>query len=239
MRPLPCLPVGALDAPRFLTILGPAAMLAALALAGCGDELARPKLDRPRVAMVDGSPSVGVVADEDRTDASDNTITGIIGRLYSVDRVLDVLMVRMDGISARFFPPPDDSQQAFRDALAQIRSRAEYLHDVAGFLMACVATDRPASIGFPNASVADADRTDSDDTTTEALLGRLGSVANVLGALAKRMDDIAAASSGVCLVDSPGTGPWSPSAGLEALAAIQSGAMYVVRVSDELLATLD
>ena len=89
---------------------------------------------------------------------------------------------------------------------------------------------------FTNATVAEADRTDSDDTTTEALLGRLGSVANLLGALAKRMDDIATASAGVCLVDAPATGPWSPSAGLEALAAIQSGAIYVVRVSDDLLA---
>jgi hypothetical protein len=236
MRPHSSGPAHAFAAPRFPTLLGATALLMALPLAACGDELARPKLDRPRAAVSGGSPSVGSVAEDDRTDATDNTITGIIGRLYSVDRVLDVLMVRMDGIGASFSPPPDDDQAAFRDVLAQVRSRAQYLYDVAAFLMACGATGRPAPIGFTDATVAEADRTDSDGTSSEATLGRLTSVANVLGALAKRMDDIAAASTGVCLVEAPATGPWSPSAGLEALASIQSGAMYVARGSDDLLA---
>lgn len=238
MRPHSFGPARVLAAPRFPAIRGATALLTALTLAACGDELARPKLDRPPAAVTDGSPSVGSVAEGDRTDAPDNTITGIIGRLYSVDRVLDVLMVRMDGISASFFPPPDDGQAAVRDVLAQVRSRAQYLSDVATFLMACGATDRPASIGFTDAKVTEADRTDSDGTSSEAILGRLSSVANVLGALSKRMDDIAAASAGVCLVEAAVNGPWSPSAALEALASIQNGAMYVLRGSDDLLARL-
>jgi hypothetical protein len=58
----------------------------------------------------------------------------------------------------------------------------------------------------------------------------------VLGALTKRMDDIAAASAGRCLLHDGTIGPWSPSAGLDALTAIQAGAMDVVRAAGELLA---
>lgn len=196
------------------------------------DESARPELDYARSVVMDAAENGRSVADEDRTDATDNSNIGIIGRLQSVDRVLDVLVVRMDAISASFQVPPDDSKPAFRDVLAQVQERAQYVYDVAAFLLACGEADRPPPIAAAGATVAEADRTDSEDTSTEGLLGRLGSVSNVLGALAKRMEDIDAAAAGICVVHGEA---WASSPGLEVLASIQGGALDVVRVAEEML----
>jgi hypothetical protein len=152
------------------TIFPAIALIVAITLAGCGDEPARPEFGHSRPALTEASDNGRSVTNEDRSDPTDRTIVGLIGRLQSVDRVLDVVIRRMGAISASVGSLPGDSKPAYRDALAQIQERAQYVSDVADLLLACDETDRPSSFASPDGTVVEADRTDPDDTSTEGLL---------------------------------------------------------------------
>jgi hypothetical protein len=96
------LPVRGLPAVRAAVVL-----FAPLLLISCGDEPARPDLSLPRTAVLDVAENGRSIGAEDRTDATDGTLVDLIGRLVSVDRVLDVLFLRMEAGSAslRCSPP--------------------------------------------------------------------------------------------------------------------------------------
>jgi len=224
----------------------PALLALLVAGAGCEDTPRQP-LAPPALSTADAGDDEGTVAEADRTDGEDTSVKGIAGRLRSADRVLGVLGKRMDAISAPLLPPdpiipPDPVLPDFRAVLSQIQLGAGYVRDVAAFLEVDVcdgAADRPAPTGAGDGTVADADRSDDKDTSVESLLGRLGSVDNVVDALEKRMDDIDSALHPPDPVIPPEA---CVSEVLDPLAAIQVDAQHVIDVAVEIerqLATLD
>jgi len=206
--------------------------VALIALA-CGDEVTRAPLEPPRFGAMEVQKGWSI-DEKDRTDESDNSIVGLFARLHSLDRVLDVLVARMHAIDATFGPPPDDDRDDFSAVLTRIQVRAQYIHDVATFLGACGDVVRPPSMAGSSGEVAQADLGDSDNASSAGLLGRLGSVANVLDALTKRVDDIDAAAEGICLPEG-GPEPWSPPTISDLLVSIQTAALNVKRLAEELL----